>query len=221
MKGGNMPSRSQAIIRRQINRLNMLIKEQAGSVPALTAIAAIVEDITNKINNLWQAFQSAVVSGDKERQERDTAIRLLLDWVQSWRPVIMITAESAASNLRSLPAGGATPDDVILVAEDMVKFIESNADMEGCRETAIASLGGLLENARKETSEATAAYPAEAAAREAYSEACIEANTILTRCLSIVRAAFGRTSPEYKQFIARSSAKEEEEIEAESNIGEA
>lgn len=36
-----------------------------------------------------------------------------------------------------------------------------------------------------------------------------------------VRAVFGATSREYKQFIARGSAKEEEEIEQESAVGEA
>ena len=215
-----MPSRNQAIIRRQINRLNLLIKERAANIPALLAIATIVENITDKVNSLWQAFQAAAISGDKERHERDESIRLLLDWVQSWRPVIMLAAEGAAMNLHNLPSGGATADDVILVAEDMVKFISDNPDMETYREQAVQSLGDRLVNAKKETAEATAALPAEAATREAYSEVCIEANVILTRCLNIVRAAFGRTSPEYKQFIARASAKEEEEIEAESVLGE-
>ena len=215
-----MPSRNQAIIRRQINRLNLLIRERAGSAPALIAIAVIVEKVTEKVNSCWQAFQAVAVSGDKERHERDESIRLLLDWVQSWRPVIMLAAEGAAMNLHNLPSGGATSDDVILVAEDMVKFISDNPDMETYREQAVQSLGERLDNAKKETAEATAALPAEAAAREAYSEACIEANAVLTRCLNIVRATFGRTSPEYKQFIARASAKEEEEIEAESVLGE-
>ena len=215
-----MPSRTQIIIRRHINRLNLLIKERAAQIPALLAIAGIVESITEKVNSAWQNYQAAAVSGDKERQERDEAIRLLLDWVQSWRPVIMLASEGAENNLRNLPAGAATPDDAILVAGDMLNFINENADMETYRERAIESLGERLENARKETAEATAALPAEAGARDAYSEACIEANAILTRSLGIVRASFGRTSPEYKQFISRASAKEEEEIEAEASIGE-
>ena len=62
---------------------------------------------------------------------------------------------------------------------------------------------------------------AEAAARTAYTEACIEANIVLVRGTEIVCSIFGRTSPEYKQFIARASAaKEEEEIEAELVFGE-
>jgi hypothetical protein len=197
-----------------------LIKDRAAQVPALLAIAGLVENVTDQVNNAWQTYQAASVSGDKERQERDESVSLLLDWVQSWRPVIMLVSEGAEANLRNLPAGGATPDDIILVAGDMLNFINENADMESYRERAIESLGERLENARKETAEATAALPSEVGARDAYSEACIEANAILTRSLGIVRAAFGRTSPDYKQFISRASAKEEEEIEAEANFGE-
>ena len=85
---------------------------------------------------------------------------------------------------------------------------------------AISDLGDTLDNAKKETAEATAALPAESVAREVYAEACLKANSVLIRGTEIVRAIFGRTSPEYKQFIARSTNKETDEVEEESQIGE-
>ena len=45
---------------------------------------------------------------------------------------------------------------------------------------------------------------------QAYTEACLIANEALVKGLDIIRAIFGATSPEYKQFIARASSKEEE-----------
>ena len=62
------------IIRRDINRLNDLIAAKGAEVPALQAIADIISPAARKVNSAWQAFQAASVSGDRERDERDTAI---------------------------------------------------------------------------------------------------------------------------------------------------
>ena len=133
---------------------------------------------------------------------------------------MLIVVPGAALNLRTLPSSGATPDDVIRVAEDMVEFIKTNPGAEQFRTAALESFGGVIEKAHKETSEAVAVLPAEAAARQAYSDACNQANSILIGGTEIVRATFGRTSPEYKQFIARAKSSEEDDIESESNLGE-
>ena len=111
-------------------------------------------------------------------------------------------------------------DDVIRTAEDMAEFIKGNPGAESFRSEAMAALGEMIAAAKKETAEASDALPAEAAARQAYSEACLAANSILTRGTEVIRALFGRTSREYKQFIARTGAKEEAEIEEESLVGE-
>ncbi len=206
-----MPSRNQSMIRRDINRLNETIQRHKEKKPALAAISSRVAAATDKVNAAWQEFQAKAVAGDREREERETAISFLIDWIQNWRPVMMIIIPGADANIRNLPSSGATPDDVIRVAEDMIKFINNNPAAQEFRESALNDMGEGLENAKKETMEATASLPAEAAARHAYSEACVDANPILVGGLTIVRSMFGRTSPEYKLFIARADSEEEEE----------
>ena len=214
-----MPHRNQTIIRRGINRLHETASRHKDAYPALAAILTIVSEHMNRVNEAWQEFQSKAVAGDKERAERDTAVGRLLSWVQRWRPVIMVHVSGASANIRNLPSGGTTPDDVARVAEDMVTFIKTNDATAMFRESALNDLGDGIETAKQETQEATAALPAEAAARDRYSEACEAANTVLVNGANIIRSIFGRTSPEYKQFIQRERSEEEEE-DSESILGE-
>ena len=155
-----------------------------------------------------------------QREERDQALGILNTSLQQWRPVVMILVPGADQNVKNLPASGATPDDVITVAEDLLKFINENEAAESFREAAASDLGVKLENTKSEVSDATHALPAESAARETFSEAILSANDVLTKGLLIIRAIFGRTSPEYKQFIERASKEEEDSIDEESNTGE-
>ncbi len=210
-----MPSRTQAIIRRDINRLNETIERHKDTQPALAAISRIVNTAAQDMNNAWQRYQATAVAGDREREERQTAIRTLIKWIQKWRPVMMLIVRGADSNIRNLPSSGATPDDVIRVAEDMLKLISENLDAKSFRASCIDDLGDGLENAKKETLEATSILPQEAAARHDYSETSIVANTALNAGLNIIRSRFGPTSPEYKQFIARDTPEEEEAEEKE------
>ncbi len=215
-----MPSRTLAMIRRGINRLHETNERHISKYPALAAISPLVASAKESVNTAWQNYQSVAVTGDKERQEREDAINILIKWMQNWRQVLLMIVPGASMNIYNLPSSGATPDDVIRVVEDMVKLINNNPGAESFRASAIENLGDGVEKARKETSEATAAWPAEAAARQTYSEACNAANGILVRGIEIIRANFGRTSPEYRQFTVRSSASEEKEIEDESMLGE-
>ena len=215
-----MPSRTQSVIRRDINRLKDTIERHQGTHKSLAAIQAIVASAADAVNQAWQTYQANSVAGTKERQERDQAIQALIQWSQRWRPVVLLLVPGAEANIRQLPPTGATPDDVIRVSEDMVGLINSNPAAEPFRAEAIESLSDKIESARKETAEASAAWPAEAAARQAYGDTCRAANDILIRGSEVVRALFGRTSPEYKQFVARRSASEEAEIDEESLVGE-
>jgi len=201
------------MVRRDINRLNELVSRESGNHPALGSVADIVATATAGVNSARQAYQGVAVRGDKEREERELAVGRLMEWIQQWRPVIMLRVPGADQNIRTLPARGAVPDDIIRVAQDMLEFMNNNTACGDFSETAVNSLGSLLEDAKKETSEASAVLPEEAVARDAYTEACLEANTVLVRTLDIVRSLFGRTSPEYKQFIARDSSGSEEEDE--------
>jgi hypothetical protein len=62
--------------------------------------------------------------------------------------------------------------------------------------------------------------PSKGAARDTYTEISLEANSIPIPDTEIVRTIFGRTFPEYKQFISRASKSEEDEIDKESNTCE-
>ena len=215
-----MPTRNQVIIRRDINRLKDTIERTKDNNPALSAILPTVTVVCDEVNQAWQEFQRIAVQGDKEREERDESINILIKWIQRWRPVIMLSVQGADQNLKNFPSRGATSDDVIRVAEDMLDFINKKDEALSFRADANNDLGNTLTNAKKETTDATAILPQEASSRQAYSDACLVANEVLVKGLDTVRAIFGRTSPEYKQFIARISEKEEEEIEAEASIGE-
>ena len=161
-----------------------------------------------------------MIQGDKERDEKDKAIDILIKWIQRWRPVILLSVPGADKNLKTLPSTGATPDDVIRVAEDMIEFMKTNVGASSFNASANTDLGSAITNAKKETGEATAILPQEASARSAHTDACNSANDVLVKGLDVVRAIFGGKSPEYKQFIARKSEKEEEEIDAEAGVGE-
>ena len=208
-----MPSRTQQMIRRDINRLKDTIERNKETHKSLAAIHSIVSSAAESVNKTWQTYQGNAVVGDKERGERNESIKIVLDWIQSWRPIMLMLIPGASSNIRQLPPTGATPDDVIRVAEDMVELINGNPGAESFREEALNALEEKIDAARKETSEASAAWPAEAAARQAFSGACRSANDILIPGTDAIRAIFGRTSPEYKQFIARDRASGEENID--------
>lgn len=215
-----MPSRNQSLIRRDINRLLETTERKAAEQPALAAILPVVKTAAGNVNATWQQYQQVVVTGDKERQERDDAIHSLIQWIQRWRPVIFMIVPGAETKIRALPSGAPTPDDVIRVAEDMSQFIQNMENTAAFKENALKELHQLIESARKETAEATAILPMQAMARQAFSDACINANPILINGTEIIRAIFGRTSREYKQFIARNTNTEEKAIEAEAATGE-
>lgn len=208
-----MPARSLKLIRRDINRLKDSIERHKEAQPAMAAMETQVAAAAQKVNETWQHYQTVSVEGDREREERDTAIGNLTNWIQRWRPIILMTVDGADENLSKLPPGAPTPDDVARVAEDMVRFIQEHAGDVFDAQSAITDLGDGIEKARKENLEAVAALPAETEAREAFTEACLEANPILVRGTQVVRAIFGRTSPEYKMFIGKGGSGEEDEDE--------
>ena len=219
-KEAYMPYRNQSMIRRGINRLHETLRRNKDAYPALAAILALVTEHRNSVNETWQNYQGSAVSGDKERLERDTAVDILMSWIQEWRPVTFMLVPGASQNVHTLPAGGTTTDDVIRVADDLSKFIKTNEAAAQFRESALSQLGDKLKNARKENRDAAGALPNETAARDLYSEACEAANTVLVKGSEVVRSIFGHTSPEYKQFITRNTNEEEEEITSESTVGE-
>lgn len=215
-----MPSRSQAKIRRDINRLKEEVHRNASSHPVLGVLKPRIDATCAEVNARWQDYQQAVTNADRERAERDTTVDTVRQWVQRWRPAVLLLVPGAAENLRALPSGGATADDLLRVAEDLHQYIANNPGAEALRSAALEEVDGQIETARREVSEATAARPAETAAREAYTQASIEANAVLVRGSEVVRAIFGPTSPQYKQFIARATDAEETEASDEAAVGE-
>lgn len=215
-----MPARSQMKIRRDINRLNDLVKRHEATQPSLRAIGPAVASIAERVNTSWQSYQKAVVASSKERAERDTAIEKVMGWMQRWRPVVLITVPGAAANISVLPARKTTPDDVLRVAEDLKSFIEQNPGAATFRQESISDVGDAITMAQKELAEAVAAWPLEQSARDAFSVATLNANNLLVPALDIVRSIFGPTSAEYKQFIARATPQEEEQEMVDAATGE-
>lgn len=215
-----MPLRSQAKIRRDINRLHALIGEHRAVHAELDAIEPEVSASTTLVNETWRAYQDAAVTASKEIRERNVAITDLLRWSRSWRNVVVIKVPGARENIRELPATGATPDDLVRLATDLQVLIVTRPQAAAFKEKAIAQLGTKIEDASRETKEATLAVPAKQAARTAYARATAEANLLLVEASDIVRNVFGPKSREYKQFIARATATEEAEDDRDSDEGE-
>ncbi len=214
-----MPSRTLVRIRRDINRLESTIDDNKDAQPALAALEPLVHAQAALVNKAWQRYQGAAVQGDKERAERDTALGKLHDWMGAWRPVLLYTVPGAEQNVRTLPPSGATPDDLIRAAGDIAAFIKENPGTAAYRKAALDQLGNLLDQARKDTDEANVALPAETAARAAFSEAALAANTLVVRGSEVVRALFGAHSPQYRQFIDHSPADQQQES-ADASAGE-
>jgi len=216
-----MAYRNLALIRRHTNRLDGLVEQKKQEHPLLGVLAPKVRQVTDRVNNAWQQYQQAAIIGNKERIERDSAITVLVKWIQQWRPMVLMYVPGAQENIHKLPPNGGTADDIIRLAEDLQALISNNPAAAELKETALAELGGKLASAKKETKEAIEAMPAENAAREAYNEACIAANEILIRSLESIRSIFGPTSAEYRQFsVRRYNGTNEEAEEVEENDAE-
>jgi hypothetical protein len=212
-----MPARSQFKIRRDINRLNETVQHYKNKHPSLAAIAQITSEAAERVNKTWQSYQSTSIKGSKERQERNKSIKKLLNWIHEWRDVVMIRVPGAEMNIHKLPSDASTPDDVIRVAEDIIEFFKTNETNGSIRADFIKDLGDILDNARKETDEATEILPEESDTRKAYHDVSVSANKILLHGTRIVRSIFGRTSPEYKQFISRSGESDKKKSKEDSN----
>lgn len=212
-----MPSRSQAIIRRHINRLYAEVNRHLDTHPGLAALQPVVAQQAEQLNQAWQAYMSVIQTGDQERVERNNAIDRLFVRVRIWRPLTLAILPTAQQSLKKMPSQNSTPTDVIAVAQDLLNFLQEKEALAGVREQAIAGLGTQLEDAVRENNEATASLRLEDVAREHYTEASLEANRVLVHSLSMIRAIFGNTSPVYRQFIQNESA---DELDEEVAVGE-
>lgn len=208
-----MPSRNQALVRRHINRLQAELSRHLDTQPGLAALHPIVTQHAEQLNQAWQDYLSIVQTGDQERVERDNAIDQLFVWVRIWRPLTLTILPTAKQSLKDMPTQNATPTDIIAVAKDLLHFLEEKEALANIREQAVTGLGTKLEDAIRETDEATASLRLEDVAQEHYSELSVEANRVLVHGLSMIRAIFGSTSPVYRQFIQNEpSAELDEEV---------
>jgi hypothetical protein len=208
------------MIRQQINRLSETAERLAETQPALAAIQPLVAASAERMNEVWQTYQTSVLSADKERDERDQAVTDLLSWHKQWRPVVLMLVPGAKDTLRVQPRRGGTPDEVIGVCEDLARFINDNPATASFREAAAGQLDDGIDRARRKTATVITALATEAAARQAHGDACKEVNTVLVYGSAVVRTFFGPTSPEYRQLLSCASAREGDEIEAESQTEE-
>lgn len=214
-----MPSRNQAMIRRDINRLDDCCRQYGAEHAALAAIAPLVHERAAAVNAAHQALVDALASGRKERMERDDALDKLRSADSRWRPAVLLMVPGADGAVRALPPANGTSDDAIHAVEDLRKFIAENPAVASIRKDALGELDAELASAKKELGEATVALPDEHAARDAYTAATLAANPFVVHGSEMVRAIFGRTSAQYRQFIEH-SPKDHAAVEAEANSGE-
>lgn len=204
-----MATRNNDQIRRGINRLDATVDAHP-EFPSLAAIKPDVNSSAGSVNNTWNNLQMLTLQGGAERGARNILVTDVFSWVKQWRPVILIKIPSAESSLRALPNSGATPDEVVMVALDMVGIIKKNPDLNVIAEEALKKEAVILE-ADKKVKSANVLLGQEKAAQLAYTDACLSANSVLVRGSEVVRALFGRTSPEYKRFITKSVGTDDED----------
>lgn len=206
-----MGTRTQARVRRDINRLVELIDGRPQE-PALQALRSLVVPHAERVNAGARTLAAARLAQDKEAAERDTAARTVLTWIQTWRPLVLIAAPGAAANLRALPAGAATADDLLRVVSDLRALIDTYRDPAGnpfaFAEAALAGLAEADAALGRESSDAVQALAAEAAAQGEFAEATAAAAPVIVRGSQVVRALFGPTSPEYRRLVQRSTPEE-------------
>lgn len=205
-----MPSRSQKRIRRDINNLKDTVENNPDN-PVLTNLKPVVVTASDEVNNTWQDVVDTGVKQNKEAFERDSVLGQGKTWLQSWRPLILILVPGAAENLKIIPSGAPTVGTLLSVIIDTRDFVLNYRDNEdnplSFAEAAITDLGTLVEDIKREGSEAHTALIEEERAEQAFKKATDAANTIVVQGSRIVRAIFGATSPDYKRLIARSTKK--------------
>ena len=201
-----MVSSNNDIIREDINRLNELVSKYSSTEEALADIVNTVSFAANKLNTAWKSYQVMAVLGEKERSERDDAIVALTDAVQHW--LVEIITKAPELNVKNIPNTRATLEDTMALAEDLILFFTDKKGELAFAGSAMLDITEKLNNTKKEISEAQAIMPLEAECRYTYTEACVDANTVLKMSLDIVRTVFGRTSPEYRQFLEHNTPKD-------------
>lgn len=214
-----MPARSLALIYRHINRLKDTIGEYAPEHAALAALKPGADAYAAQVDSAYQAYVDSIAKGDKERGERDSAIDALRNAVSKWRGVVLCTVPGAGATVHALPPRGGTVDDMLRVGDVLEHFIETNPATTAFRKDAVGELKPLLAAAGKQTAEATSALPAQQAAREAFGAACLAANPFLVHATEVVRAIFGPTSRQYKQFIEHTTH-DHAEVDSTASAGE-
>ena len=192
-----MPTRSHTLIRQDINRLNAVIRLHQALHPPLTLIASAVDKAAVRVNKTWRHYHTLIAANMKIMDLQDSPLLTLLGWIHRWRPVIQILIPGAEIRLRKLSSRRWTIHDLIWLAEDMRMLIETSGDG---LEVALDDFGEGLALSKRAL-QVPVSFPNENEAFEAYTKACLEANKILLRGTQIIRAIFGRTSPEYKPFI--------------------
>jgi hypothetical protein len=192
-----MPTRSHTLIRQDINRLNAVIRLHQELHPPLNLIAPVVDKAARQVNKTWRHYHGLITANMKVMDLKDSPLLTLLGWIHRWRPAIQILVPGAEIRLRKLSSRKWTIHDLIWLAEDMRMLIESAGNG---LEVALDDFGEGLAIS-KQVLQVSVSFPDETEAFESYTKACLEANNILLRGTQIIRAIFGRTSPEYKSFV--------------------
>jgi hypothetical protein len=191
-----MPTRSHTLIRQDINRLSAVIRLHQELHPPLTLIAPVVDKAAREVNKTWRYYHRLITTNMRVMDMQDSPLLTLLGWIHRWRPALQILVPGAEIRLRKLSSRKWTIHDLIWLAEDMRMLIES---VGNGLEVALDDFGEGLALS-EQALQVSVSFPDETEAFETHTKACLEANKILLRGTQIIKAIFGRTSPEYKPF---------------------
>lgn len=95
------------------------IAERHADRSSLKAIHAKASPAAALVAAAAKQLRDARLTQNKEATERDVASRAVLDWIQEWRPIALLEVDGAAANLKALPPGAPTPDQLAAVAESL------------------------------------------------------------------------------------------------------
>ncbi|MBN2191984.1 MAG: hypothetical protein JW751_04150 [Polyangiaceae bacterium] len=205
-----MASQNLEHIRRQIRRargtVSMALSNPRPETASLVSLAPAFTEAAAAFERADAAVRGAQSASAKETAEALAALRPL---AQQYDGVRSILAAKLGTPYRAASAY-ATPDDLITVCEAIEDELEAR-QAEPWTTPLLVALGPVLDAAVKEQLEGNAAMKALQKAQADREQAAGTLRPVFVSVRRSVRAAFGRSSREYRELRDRSAGAAEEE----------
>ncbi len=174
------------MIRRDINRLSRIMLRHQDTQPVLAAVAPHIHRSADRLNQAWNHYQHTMSEAEAGSYP-DAALNTLLGWIHRWRPAVMLLMPEASAQLGHFTPGNGTPREVIRLAENIRKIIDSKGNGLNA---ALDDFGFGLAMLCQESPRYNPVSPCEMLAREHYIKATLEAHASLIHGVEILRAVF-------------------------------